>query len=276
MGTHQLHFIARMDHTLVLCLVFLAVTCVAATADPTVAAKAAKQCYNCGFRQQLPNGEKEKLPDTAECNDFATPEDITVNCGNGDDCCATLKEYFTDIDEDTGENSTVIIGLHGCESDLNHIGGQTVLCSDHTDACLNIDRADLPNHQDHNVIVWDMEICFCSRDRCNGANQFKSTHTAATAEPTVTPTARPTAEPTAAPSPEGCSDQLSFSPGTLFPGSVMTCYDNKGLVDPVLEEDTLLSAGTSCIFMSSGHLTEGLVMELFCEETTWVVSIVHV
>merc|ERR1711892_425989 len=137
MGTHQLHFIARMDHTLVLCLVFLAVTCLAATADPTVAAKGAKQCYNCGFRQQLPNGEKEKLPDTAECNDFATPEDITVNCGTEDDCCAMLKEFFTTIDEDTGENSTVMVGRHGCESDLNHIGEQTVLCSDHPDAFLN-------------------------------------------------------------------------------------------------------------------------------------------
>merc|ERR1711892_238251 len=161
------HFIARMDHTLVLWLVSLAVSCLAATADPTVPTRAAKQCYNCGFRQQLPNGEKEKLPDTAECNDFATPEDITVSCGSEDDCCAMLKEYFTTIDEDTGENSTVMVGRHGCESDLNHIGEQTVLCSDHTDACLNIDRSSLPNHQDHNVTVTDVEICFCGGNRCN-------------------------------------------------------------------------------------------------------------
>jgi len=136
------------------------------TVEPTTPTQKGKQCYNCGYRR-LPTGEEEKLPDLAQCSDFANPEDITVNCANGDDCCASMKEYFTKVDEDTGEKSTVIIGRHGCESDLSHIGEETVLCSEHTDACVNIDHASLPDHNDNNVTVTDIEICFCSGDRCN-------------------------------------------------------------------------------------------------------------
>jgi len=171
------------------------------TIEPEPTQPQGKQCYNCGYRQ-LPNGEKEKLPDVAECNDFVTPDDITVACGNENDCCAMLKEYFTTIDEDTGENSTVMVGRHGCESDLNHIGEQTVLCSDHTDACLNIDRSSLPNHQDHNVTVSDIEICFCSGDRCNAEDPIPPTEPT-TVEPT-TPEAT-TAEPT---TPTGMSSYI--------------------------------------------------------------------
>ena len=43
----------------------------------------------------LPSGEEVALEDVAFCGDFATPEDITTNCANGDDCCASVKEYFT-------------------------------------------------------------------------------------------------------------------------------------------------------------------------------------
>ena len=35
---------------------------------------------------------------------------------------------------------------------------------------------------------------------------------------------------TSSPSQNGCSDQLSFSPGNFFPGSVTTCYDDMGLM----------------------------------------------
>ena len=45
---------------------------------------------------------------------------------------------------------------------------------------------------------------------------------------------------------------------------------------PFSGEDTLLSAGTTCIFMASGHLMDGLVMELFCDGNTWVVSVMNV
>ena len=73
-------------------------------------------------------------------------------------------DYFR-VDENTGENSTVIIGRHGCESDLSHIGEVGVLCSEHTDECVNVDHSSLPNINDHNVTITDMEICFCSGDR---------------------------------------------------------------------------------------------------------------
>eukprot|EP00091_Calanus_sinicus_P015536 TRINITY_DN3388_c0_g1_i8.p1 TRINITY_DN3388_c0_g1~~TRINITY_DN3388_c0_g1_i8.p1 ORF type:complete len:326 (-),score=81.87 TRINITY_DN3388_c0_g1_i8:164-1141(-) len=136
------------------------------TKEPTTPTQKGKQCYNCGYRK-LPNGEQQALPEIAECNDFATPEDLTVNCANGDDCCASMKSYFTTEDETTGEKSTVIIGRHGCESDLSHIGEQGVICSEHTDACVNIDHSSLPNINDNNVTITDMEICFCSGDRCN-------------------------------------------------------------------------------------------------------------
>jgi len=149
------------------------------TAVPDTTQKG-KQCYNCGH-MVLPSGEEVAMEGVAFCGDFATPEDITTNCANGDDCCASLKEYFTTIDEDTGENSTTIIGRHGCESDLNHIGEQTVLCSDYTDSCMNIDRSSLPDHTHNNVTVSDIEICFCSGDRCNNDDPIPP-------EPTTTTT----------------------------------------------------------------------------------------
>ena len=55
---------------------------------------AGKQCYNCGYRKK-PSGEEEAMEGVAFCGDFAKPEDITTNCANGDDCCASLKEYYT-------------------------------------------------------------------------------------------------------------------------------------------------------------------------------------
>eukprot|EP00091_Calanus_sinicus_P015535 TRINITY_DN3388_c0_g1_i6.p1 TRINITY_DN3388_c0_g1~~TRINITY_DN3388_c0_g1_i6.p1 ORF type:complete len:190 (-),score=43.70 TRINITY_DN3388_c0_g1_i6:132-641(-) len=125
-----------------------------------------KTCYNCGHRT-LPDGTTEKLPDLPLCGDFATSEDNTKTCGNGDDCCASVEALFTTEDESTGEKSTVVIGRHGCESDLSHIGEVGVLCSEHTDECVNVEHASLPNMQDHNVTITDMEICFCSGDRCN-------------------------------------------------------------------------------------------------------------
>eukprot|EP00092_Neocalanus_flemingeri_P056751 GFUD01067320.1.p1 GENE.GFUD01067320.1~~GFUD01067320.1.p1 ORF type:complete len:160 (-),score=46.31 GFUD01067320.1:120-575(-) len=87
-----------------------------------------------------------------------------------------------------------------------------------------------------------------------------------------TTTTTTTASP---PSPPGCSDQLSFSSGENFPDGLVTCYDRKGIKDPFLSEDTLISSGTSCIFMSSGHLTEGLVIEMYCNDNIWDVSIMN-
>merc|ERR1739838_993341 len=102
-----------------------------------------------------------------------------------------------------------------------------------------------------------------------------TTTSGVTTDPTteVTSTSNPPISTTSPSS--GCSDKLSFSPGDTFPDSHMTCYDSTGVKVPHSAEDTLLSSGTSCIFMSSGHLTEGLVMEMYCKDNIWVVSIMH-
>ena len=100
----------------------------------------------------LPGGEFEQLPDLPLCDDFATPTDITKQCADPD-CCGDIKEEFTKVDEDTGEKSTVIVGRHGCESDVAHyIGNDAPLCADHTDSCFNMDHSTLPNHN----------VCICT------------------------------------------------------------------------------------------------------------------
>jgi len=125
-----------------------------------------KKCYNCGYRK-MPDGQMASLPNIPECRDFAKPEDITVTCTKDGDCCGSLKEYYTTVDEQTHENSTIIIGRHACETDIKTYSEQDVLCSEHTDECFHIERGTLPDHHDHNVTITDMEVCFCSGDRCN-------------------------------------------------------------------------------------------------------------
>ena len=38
---------------------------------------------------------------------------------------------------------------------------------------------------------------------------------------------------------------------------------------------TVIPPGTSCIFASSGHLTQGVVVEIYCSGSTWVVTMVE-
>merc|ERR1712142_457139 len=249
------------------------------TPKPEETTQRSKQCYNCGYKSS-PEWGVGPLPDLPYCQDFANPDDITINCLNTDDCCATVKEYFTRVDENTGENSTSVIMRHGCESDLNHIGEQTVLCSDHPDSCFNIDKSDLPDHTYTNVTVTDTEICFCDEDRCNNeAPATPTTPAIPTTPATPTSPATPTtsAIPTSTPL-SGCSGDLSFSPGDIFPDSSITCYDTNykswTFFVPLTSSPTLVSPGTTCIFMGSGHLTEGLVMEMFCDGNIWTVNIV--
>eukprot|EP00091_Calanus_sinicus_P004121 TRINITY_DN1432_c0_g1_i1.p1 TRINITY_DN1432_c0_g1~~TRINITY_DN1432_c0_g1_i1.p1 ORF type:complete len:155 (-),score=50.58 TRINITY_DN1432_c0_g1_i1:6-422(-) len=88
-----------------------------------------------------------------------------------------------------------------------------------------------------------------------GSTLTTSSTTLTTSNGTVMTTTYPHIS-TTSPSQDGCLDPLSFSPGNFFPSSVTTCYDDKGLMVPLSGQDTLLSAGTTCIFMSSGHLME--------------------
>ena len=71
-----------------------------------------------------------------------------------------------------------------------------------------------------------------------------------------------------------CRDNILFSAGSHFPGGVITCYSDLGQ-ETSRTEDTVISPGTSCIFMSAGHLNEGLVIEFYCQDIGWSVKIIN-
>merc|ERR1711915_275911 len=93
-----------------------------------------------------------------------------------------------------------------------------------------------------------------------------------------------TSFPTTSHSDQGCSNvNLLFSSGGYFPDGRITCYqengtefqlDNEGSSNS--KEVILIEPGVSCIFLSSGHLSDGLVMEFFCDENKWRVSVIQV
>merc|ERR1711915_983296 len=93
-----------------------------------------------------------------------------------------------------------------------------------------------------------------------------------------------TSFPTTSHSDQGCSNvNLSFSSGGYFPDGRITCYQENGTEFQLDYEDTsnskefiLIEPGVSCIFLSSGHLSDGLVMEFFCDENKWRVSVIQV
>ena len=96
-----------------------------------------------------------------------------------------------------------------------------------------------------------------------------TTTTSATATtPSDSPSTVGTTVPT--PSPSGCSDSLLFSTDS-YPSGKLVCYDDRAGEKTM--EDTMISPGTTCIFLSSGHVDHGFVAELFCQENHWVVTI---
>merc|ERR1712241_924420 len=125
------------------------------------------QCYNCGYRT-LNGGEPEPLPegDYAYCSDFANPPDIVTNCTQPSDCCASMKERITRVNETSGGNYTEVIAKHGCGSDIGEIEGRHHYCSEHPNSCFNVDDATFPNKDNISTII-DIEVCFCSNNRCN-------------------------------------------------------------------------------------------------------------
>ena len=116
-----------------------------------------------------------------------------------------------------------------------------------------------------------------------------TTHTRSSSSSTGQPTHRPTHPTTEgtgttssstasspSPAPAGCSDTLVLSTGSHYPAARVTCYDMAGTgARQQLGQDTILNPGTTCIFMSDGHLQSGLVMELFCAGEQWRVEILH-
>jgi len=135
----------------------------------TTACPDCKECYNCGYMKKGVNGDSSKLPELPFCGDFAKPTDIYTTCSSGD-CCASLKEYFIIVDEATGENSTTVIGRHGCYSSLDHLSQYGATC-DQTGAfgntCFEVDADHLKPDSSSNDTIILAEICLCDTDRCN-------------------------------------------------------------------------------------------------------------
>ena len=91
----------------------------------------------------------------------------------------------------------------------------------------------------------------------------------------------------------GCSDNLMFSTSSnSYPDGKLTCYNDKGIEiekkeneeekeeedkdkeRKEKEEEEVLSPGTTCIFLSSGHVsTGGFIIEMFCQDSQWKVTL---
>jgi len=97
-------------------------------------------------------------------NDAALDGAHTKKCSGEEECCGSLKEYYTNTNED-GEKRTDMVAYHGCEKDLNSAlerNYTTVVCSGHLNTCFNISVDDIP----HDEITF-AEACFCDTDLCN-------------------------------------------------------------------------------------------------------------
>ena len=72
----------------------------------------------------------------------------------------------------------------------------------------------------------------------------------------------------------GCSDiNLLFSTSAnSFSDGWLTCYDSKGVEMEV--ETTLIRPGSTCIFLSNGHVDRGgFAVEMLCEDPDWKVTL---
>jgi len=123
------------------------------------------KCYNCGYRI-IDGGEAQSMPDLAYCNDFATPEDIVTDCTAPGDCCASMKEEIDRLDGNGNKNYTELIARHGCGSEIGDIEGTHHTCDEHPNSCFNVDDATFPS-ENKTAVITNIEVCFCSIDRCN-------------------------------------------------------------------------------------------------------------
>merc|ERR1711915_193881 len=128
----------------------------------------ALQCYSCGYMRRNMSSEMEALPDMKDsfCNDFANPQDNVVECNDPGDCCASMREEHIIYDEATKQNTTDLIGRHGCKQELNHLPHpEQHKCVEHQNECYNVDLSTLPDND--NVTITNVELCFCTTDKCN-------------------------------------------------------------------------------------------------------------
>ena len=210
-----------------------------------------------------------------------------------------IELYYTCIfrvDETTGENSTEIIGRHGCVSDIDHLSQYSVTCKygpvkswdsrifhvyfrDNGESCFQVDDASLPH--DGNSTIVQAEICICDRDRCNDDDPIPEVPTTTTVAPGL-----------------GCSNvPLQFSTSS-YPDSKLLCYDDMSEAEndkketeareddditgaenvkkemDAREQEMTMGPGTSCVFLSTGHMDLGFVIEFFCDREQWVVTLV--
>ena len=57
----------------------------------------------------------------------------------------------------------MLIGRHDCEQKLvAYEPGYGVICNDHTDECVDIDRESLP--EGHNETMLRARVCYCSTE----------------------------------------------------------------------------------------------------------------
>ena len=102
----------------------------------------------------------------------------------------------------------------------------------------------------------------CDTDNCNTGDP-RTARTTTTAEPSTTSLAK------------GCPNRLVFM-ASSFPESRMSCTEDQEEVETMVDaprEETVVAPGTSCIFFSSCHSDAGFIMELFCQEDHWVVTL---
>ena len=96
-------------------------------------------------------------------------------------------------------------------------------------------------------------------------------------------TSTATATTTTATPGAGCSDNILFSiSSNSYPDGKLTCYNDKGIEIEKKEkkeekeekEEEVVSPGTTCIFLSSGHVsTGGFIIEMFCQDSQWKVTL---
>jgi len=135
------------------------------------------KCYSCGYKQDGLDGEMGSLDGVPFCNDFATAENV-ISCGK-DDCCGMLKEYFIKVDAE-GNNSTEIVGRHGCAQDVDHLGHYSATCDKNGDSCWEVEDDSLDHDHDDGHTIFRAEICLCGQDLCNNEDPIPEIPTTTT------------------------------------------------------------------------------------------------